>query len=75
MNSASLCSLAGRYNDPIHARFLAHIDCLKIPALRRYNKNGDDFQRQGSILSWKVILSVDGADTIAIDQQSTYFTN
>ncbi len=33
MNSASLCSLAGRYNNPIPTRFLAPIDCLKIPAL------------------------------------------
>jgi hypothetical protein len=32
MNSASLCSLAGRYNNPIPPRFLAPIDCLKIPA-------------------------------------------
>ena len=30
MNSASLCSLAGRY--PIPTRFLAPIDCLQIPA-------------------------------------------
>jgi hypothetical protein len=33
MNSASLCSLAGRYDNPIPTRFLAPIDCLKIPAL------------------------------------------
>jgi hypothetical protein len=33
MNSASLCSLAGRYDNPIPTRFLATIDCLKIPAL------------------------------------------
>jgi hypothetical protein len=26
------CSLAGRYDNPIPTRFLAHIDCLKIPA-------------------------------------------
>ncbi len=32
MNSASLCSLAGRYDIPIPTRFLAPIDCLKIPA-------------------------------------------
>jgi hypothetical protein len=31
--SASLCSLAGRHGNPIPARFLAPIDCLKIPAL------------------------------------------
>jgi hypothetical protein len=33
MNSASLCSLAGRYNNPIPTRCLAPIDFLKIPAL------------------------------------------
>jgi len=36
MNSVSLvslCSLAGRYDNPIPPRFLAPIDCLKIPAL------------------------------------------
>jgi hypothetical protein len=31
-NSASLCSLAGRYDNPIAPRFLAPIGCLKIPA-------------------------------------------
>jgi hypothetical protein len=33
MNSASRCSLAGRYDNPIPTRFLARKDCLKIPAL------------------------------------------
>ncbi len=32
MNSASLCSLAGRYDNPLPPRFLAPIDSLKIPA-------------------------------------------
>ena len=31
---ASLCSLAGRYNNPIPTWFLAPIDCSKIPALK-----------------------------------------
>ncbi len=31
-SSARLCSLAGRYDNHIHARFLAHIECSKIPA-------------------------------------------
>jgi hypothetical protein len=35
MNSASLCSLAGRYDNPIPPRFLDPIDSLKIPALLR----------------------------------------
>jgi hypothetical protein len=33
MNSARLCSLAGRYDNPILTRFLAPIECLKIPPL------------------------------------------
>jgi hypothetical protein len=33
MNSASLCSLADGYDNPIPARFLAPIDFLKIPAI------------------------------------------
>ncbi len=33
IDSASLCSLAGRYDNPITTRFLAPIDCSKIPAL------------------------------------------
>ncbi len=33
INSASLCSLTGQYDNPIPTRFLALIDCLKIPAL------------------------------------------
>jgi hypothetical protein len=32
MNSASLCSLAGMYGNPIPTRFLAPIERLKIPA-------------------------------------------
>ncbi len=32
MNTASLCGLAGRYDNPFPTRFLAPIDCLKIPA-------------------------------------------
>ncbi len=33
IDSASLCSLAGRYDNPIPIQFLARIDCSKIPAL------------------------------------------
>jgi hypothetical protein len=33
MNSASLSSLAGRYDNSIPPRFLAPVDSLKIPAL------------------------------------------
>ncbi len=33
INSASLCSIAGRYDNLIPIRFQAPIDCFKIPAL------------------------------------------
>jgi hypothetical protein len=33
IKSASLCSMAGRYDNPIPTRCLAPIDFLKIPAL------------------------------------------
>jgi hypothetical protein len=32
IDSTSLCSQAGRYDNPIPSRFLAPIDCSKIPA-------------------------------------------
>jgi hypothetical protein len=35
INSASLCCLACRYDIPIPTRFLAPINCLKIPALNK----------------------------------------
>jgi hypothetical protein len=33
INSASLCSLACRYDNPIPTRFQPPMDCLKIPVL------------------------------------------
>jgi hypothetical protein len=39
MNSASLCSLAGRYENPIPPRCLAPIDFLKIPAPTTNRRN------------------------------------
>jgi hypothetical protein len=41
IDSASPCSLAGRYNNPIPTRFLAPIDCSKIPT--QTSKTGGDF--------------------------------
>ncbi len=49
MNSASLCSLAGRYNKPIPPRFLAPIDFLKIPALITRSAILDNFR---NFLRW-----------------------
>jgi hypothetical protein len=47
IDSASLCSLAGRYDKPIPTRFLAPIDCSKIQEQRaeralRYIKHSQD---------------------------------
>jgi hypothetical protein len=39
MNFSSLCSLAGRYDNPIPPRFLASIESLKIPAQGRIMGN------------------------------------
>jgi hypothetical protein len=36
INSASLCSLVGRYDNPIPTRFQAPLDCLQIQALGLY---------------------------------------
>jgi len=41
---ASLCSLAGRYDNPIPTRFLAHIDCFKIPALVKERQEASKFE-------------------------------
>jgi hypothetical protein len=38
INSASLCSLAGRYDIPLPTRCLAPIDFLKMPALHRLSE-------------------------------------
>ncbi len=32
-SSASLCSLVGWYDNPIHIRFLSPTDCSKIPIM------------------------------------------
>jgi hypothetical protein len=40
ISSDWLCSLAGRYDNPIPTEFLALIDCLKIPALHSLRFHG-----------------------------------
>jgi hypothetical protein len=44
-NSARLCSLAGRYDNPIPTQFLAPKDYLKIPAQEK--GGGQKIQRGG----------------------------
>jgi hypothetical protein len=41
IDSAKLCSLMGRYDNPIPTRFLAPIGCSKIPALGSFTKEKD----------------------------------
>ncbi len=49
MNSASLCSQAGRYDNPIPPRFLVPIDYLKIPA--QISCDGVDYRVPGFLSS------------------------
>jgi hypothetical protein len=50
INSASLFSLAGRFDNPIPTRFLAPIDCLKIQAQLNNLTIISPFAGTGSIL-------------------------
>jgi hypothetical protein len=48
IDPASLCSLAGRYDNPIPTRFLAPLDCSKIPAQNAtegHQRKGHDSNR------------------------------
>ncbi len=56
MKSASLCSLAGRYDNPIPSRFLVPIDCLKIPAQGPTSNMAGGYFRKES----KFIISTTG---------------
>ncbi len=48
MNSASLCSLAGRYDNPLPPRLLAPIVSLKIPALDYWSGSGRNIYGSGT---------------------------
>jgi hypothetical protein len=52
INSASLCSLAGRYDNHIPPQFPASTDCLKIPAL------GNLRPKEPSKIAFKVNLRI-----------------
>jgi hypothetical protein len=62
MNFASLCSLAGRYGNPIPTRFLAPIDCLKTPALDRQATMAGGIHSLESIPGLHKRLKIQGAD-------------
>jgi hypothetical protein len=51
MNSTSLCSLAGRYDNPIPPRFLAPIVSLKIPALDSDSDTGSPSPIKSNLIS------------------------
>jgi hypothetical protein len=40
-STASLCSMAGRYDNPIPIRFLAPTDCSKIPSIGQFYSDDD----------------------------------
>ncbi len=66
IDSASLCSLAGRYENPIPTWFLAPIDCSKIPALVEYNY---------PIISWMAgsgVILREGGIVLAVVPYSLY---
>jgi hypothetical protein len=45
---ASLCSLTGRYDNPIPTRFLAAIDCSQIPAQGSILESSDTVESEGA---------------------------
>ncbi len=59
MNSASLFSLAGRYDSPIPTRLQAPVDCLKIPALE-ISLRGDDSTNQAAFSFTICVKHVEG---------------
>jgi hypothetical protein len=68
MNSASLCSLAGRYDNPIPTRFLAPIECLEIPALCTHQE--DPLKPVGAdahdVLLCRCRIAVQGHDAVTV---------
>ncbi len=65
-----LCSLAGRYDNPIPTRFLIPMDCLKIPAQIYILFLIPDFSMLGGCV-WQVceILLENGADVDHADKE------
>jgi hypothetical protein len=55
-NTARLCSLARRYDNPIPSRFLAPIDCLKTPALFIHPGDGDGRVGGGATTPFPAVL-------------------
>ncbi len=61
MNFASLCSLAGLYDNLISTRFLAPVDCLKIPA-----QVAGPFFSKGGVVGETSCLSHEAVDGDAV---------
>jgi hypothetical protein len=69
MNSASLFSLAGRYDNPILPRLLAPIDYLKIPAQYlqiKLNGHGQGTKENLKSLNIKIFSTVNGRIGLAV---------
>ncbi len=60
LNSASLCSLAGRYDNPIPPQFLFPIDSLIIPAQATYTGGIDSLESIPGLLKSLKIFIVSG---------------
>ncbi len=57
IDSARLCSLVGRYDNLIPSRFLAHIDCSKIPAPPLCTR-GEDLKRHKTVYSISQLIII-----------------
>ena len=72
MNSASLCSLAGRYENPIPTWFLVPIDFLKIPALATKAGGIDFFESiPGLLKSLEIPALMSGVDDWSSQAKTT----
>jgi len=58
INSASLCSLTGRFDNPIPPRCLAPIDFLKIPALSSQVRRKKDHAPGNQSMHYFVIMEI-----------------
>jgi hypothetical protein len=54
----TVCSLAGRYDNPIPTRCLTPIDCLKIPALNVQDMSASGFDLKGLCQAIKKLVFV-----------------
>ncbi len=65
IDSTNLCSLAGRYDNPIPTQILAPVDCLKIPALE-FKMDKNVWESPQTIEKYRVEQAANGAQRITI---------